>query len=245
MSNTPLSTCPKITKFIFVFFNILFLILGLVIVGVGAWLVAENNAFVALTGNSVVSGAALIIVAGGVTVIIAAVGILGALCQARPLLVIFAVTLIIIVILEIVGAGLAIYFRNNIRVFLDDGFKRAFAAFSNGDSALDVAVNAYQNQVDCCGAENYTDWMNSDFFMTKQRFPDSCCRDDAGNCRGNSTSLRMTGCIPATIGAVTNNVGAAVAVGGIALAFGFLEVAGIVLSLGLCCCIHRSKLTLV
>ena len=192
------------------------------------------------------SGAALIIVAGGVTVIIAAVGILGALCQARPLLVIFAVTLIIIVILEIVGAGLAIYFRNNIRLFLDDGFNRAFKEFNTDDSALDAAVNAYQIQLDCCGAENYTDWVNSTFYLgNNQRFPDSCCSADAGNCRGTSSTLRREGCIPATIGAVTNNVGAAVAVGGIALAFGFLEVAGIVLSLGLCCCIHRSKLTLV
>lgn len=62
-------------------------ILGIIALAIGAWAIATGNTFGFLTGSQIIGGAAILIIAGGVTVIIAALGILGALCKIRFLLV--------------------------------------------------------------------------------------------------------------------------------------------------------------
>ena len=58
--------------------------------GLGVWLlyVREENDYDVITGSgSVVSGAALLVFGGGVAVVVAALGIVGALGMWRPVLV--------------------------------------------------------------------------------------------------------------------------------------------------------------
>ena len=63
-------------------------ILGAVLIGVGSWAIARGDTFSFVTGSNVFSGAALLIVAGIVTVLICATGIFGAIFKLRPILVI-------------------------------------------------------------------------------------------------------------------------------------------------------------
>jgi hypothetical protein len=70
---------------------VLFLFLqaiALTVIGVGGWLISENDDFSFVTGNTIVSGGALLIAAGIITTLICAVGIFGTLFKLRPLLVI-------------------------------------------------------------------------------------------------------------------------------------------------------------
>ncbi len=61
-------------------------ILGIVVFSIGVWAIVAESDFSFITGNAIVSGAAILIVAGIVTIIICVVGILGAIFKARPLL---------------------------------------------------------------------------------------------------------------------------------------------------------------
>ena len=63
-------------------------LIGIAVLGVGAWGVAQNNAFNFITGNRIIGGAAVLIIAGIVTIIISVIGILGSAFKWRPLLVI-------------------------------------------------------------------------------------------------------------------------------------------------------------
>ena len=60
--------------------------IGLTISAVGIWLVVEGNSLSVITGNSYVSGAAVIIAAGVVTALICVLGIVAAIGKFRPLL---------------------------------------------------------------------------------------------------------------------------------------------------------------
>ena len=55
-------------------------------IGVGGWLINENDDFSFVTGNSIISGGALLITAGIITALICAVGIIGTIFKLRPLL---------------------------------------------------------------------------------------------------------------------------------------------------------------
>ena len=73
-----------------VLFSLIYQILGLAIFCVGVWLVylQEEADYDVITGSTIVSGAALLVLAGGVTLVVSAVGIVGAYGMWRPVLVI-------------------------------------------------------------------------------------------------------------------------------------------------------------
>ena len=64
--------------------------MGSVLIGFGGWLLylGEDSDFDRITGSEIFSGAALLVAAGGVTFILAAIGIIGACGMWRPFLII-------------------------------------------------------------------------------------------------------------------------------------------------------------
>ena len=245
MSNTPLETCPKIIKWFFVIFNVIFALLGLALVGVGGWLLGTNNALSFLFGSNIIGGAALIVICGGVTFIIAIVGVIGAIFQLRPILLIFAIALVVIIILEVVGAILGFVFRGEVETQFTASLDRAIQTYLT-DAALRNAIDLTQTTFDCCGINNASDWENSPIFQTQNRYPDSCCSDPATTgtgCPPGAPSLRLRGCVQAASALLSDQIGYAIALGVVALLIGLFEIVGIFFSVGLCICIHRSKLT--
>lgn len=71
--------------------------LGLVVFAVGIWAIVQDQNYSFVTGNTIISGAGILIFAGIVTMIICVVGILGAVFKLRPLLVIVSVGLALLV----------------------------------------------------------------------------------------------------------------------------------------------------
>ena len=259
MNNTPLPACPKIVKWIFVFFNLIFAILGILLIALGSYLVSIGHDFVARAGGvdnlpevvsgTALGGGALIIFCGLITFVLAALGVFGGICQARPLLVIFAVGLILIVVIEFIGA---------VVVFLAFGRLDVVDSVSNRmsesldlyreppvNSAANLFVDAIQSGFSCCGINSPDNWLNTTFFNDTRRFPDSCCTGASSNCTGRADELHTSGCISAIETLLTTNRNFAIGVGVIALLILLIEVSGIVIACGLCCCIRSAKLTLV
>ena len=58
----------------------------MIVFAIGIWAIVEDQNYSFVTGNNIVSGAAILIAAGIITFIICVVGILGALLKLRPLL---------------------------------------------------------------------------------------------------------------------------------------------------------------
>jgi hypothetical protein len=250
MSNTPLPTVPKIIKWLFIIFNAFFALCGLVLIGFGGYLVGSDQALNFLFGNGVVGGGALFIICGIVTFGLAALGVVGALFQLRPLLVVFGICLSVIVVVEIIAAILGFAFHSQLSGQVAQTFLRAMNDVL-ADSATATAVYNFQESFQCCGANSPDDWRTTPFFTTYSMYPGSCCNTSnispppptGGLCNPNAT--RSVGCISELQRLVTENVGVAAGLGVIGLLFGLMEILGIVLSFGLCFCIHRNKLQVV
>ena len=270
MNNTPLPACPKIVKWVFIFFNFIFAIIGILLIALGSWLVATGHQFlqeIAAGGSAgslsnlpllltagTLGGAGLIIFCGLVTFILAALGVLGGICQARPLLVIFAVGLILIVLIEFVGAVVVIVGITQRPVAIDSIAAQMRESLNGYRDSRDPPVNeagnafvdAMQNTFDCCGINSPDDWNNTAFVnFTGGFLPATCCAGVITNCTLRGPELHMNGCIPAIQSLLTSNGTATIVVGVIALLFLLVEIAGIVIAFGLCCCIRSAKLTLV
>ena len=261
MNNTPLPACPKILKWIFVFFNLLFAVLGILLLALGIFLVVRANEFLQSSGGipdqptvvtaTTLGGSALIIICGLITFALAAVGVLGGICQARPLLVIFAVGLIIIVVIEFIGAVVVFVAITQYQEFVDqvgDRMRGALTLYRDPpvDEAANVLFDTVQSAFDCCGINTPDDWVGTPFFVNSTGlFPKSCCTGMVMECNRTLTSFHDNGCVPAIRSVVTNNRNAAIALGVVALLILLVEISGIVIALGLCCCIRSAKLTLV
>ena len=63
-------------------------VLGVIALAIGAWAIASGSTFGFVTGSQLIGGSALLIIIGGVVVIIATVGIAGAIFKWRPILLI-------------------------------------------------------------------------------------------------------------------------------------------------------------
>ena len=260
MNNTPLQTCPKIVKWIFVFFNILFAILGILLIALGSWLVVTGNNFLQATASTapavqgiILGGAGLIIFCGLITFVLAAFGVLGGICQARPLLIIFAVGLILIVLIEFIAAIVA-FVASGVQPTLINAvtteLQNALGTYNLPPQPVNDAVNTFvdgvQNTFDCCGISNVEDWRNSSVFRDHGTFPPSCCQGMVNPCLpANSTEFHNRACIPAIGNLISTNAVAAVVLGVIALIILLVEFSGIGIAIGLCCCIRSAKLTLV
>ena len=61
-------------------------IIGVAVMGIGIWVIVEEEAFTAITGETIISGAGILIAAGAITIIIAVLGIFGCIHKARPML---------------------------------------------------------------------------------------------------------------------------------------------------------------
>lgn len=266
-----LNVCGNIIRVVLIIINILFVILGCILIGIGSWGIAVDSDFSFITGSSIASGAVLLIIAGIVTVIVCATGIVGAIFKLRPVLLIYAGVLAIIVILEIVGGILAFVFRNSVVGTLEEGSLNAIrlypASVDNSNSTqrdARRAVDAVQSSLRCCGYNNARDWPNENPMVISEgngRPPQigGCIMCTVGP--DDENCMRFTGSYNITSGSVTttetynftasrvgciqrleDNLVLIGSVGGaLGVVFGILEITGVLFALFLCCCISNAK----
>ncbi|XP_021569755.1 CD82 antigen [Carlito syrichta] len=107
------SACVKVTKYFLFLFNLIFFILGAVILGFGVWILADRSSFISVLQTSFESlkmGAYVFIGVGTVTMLMGFLGCIGAVNEVRCLLGLYFVFLLLILIAQ-VTAGALFYFN--------------------------------------------------------------------------------------------------------------------------------------
>lgn len=262
MGSSPYGSGTNCIRWLFVACNFFFFVLGAITFSIGVWGVVEgsDNDYDLITGNETVSGAALLLVSGIITLAIAVVGIIGACAMWRPLLVIYAIAVFIIIVLEIAGAIVAFVFQDNIRDEFRDNMEDAIREYrlntTDPDHQSDVnnAVESVQDQLECCGVKNASDWLtlNPDAVRNNGGVPPANCKCDAnkddcttytGTLDGQTISFLAweDGCLDIL---EDNARRIAIASGIVGIIVAVIEILFILMAIGLCCCItstHRQS----
>jgi len=116
----------------------------------------------------------------------------------------------------------------------------------NGSEAIGITLawDNMQQELKCCGVNNYTDWRNSTILGETEAVPDSCCIKKTTDCGFNVRSfdwtranltIHATGCVGQLKDWVVTHVAV---VGGIACGVACLQVLGICFA----CCLSKSIL---
>ncbi|NXH17260.1 CD82 protein, partial [Bucco capensis] len=258
------SGCLKVTKYFLFLFNLLFLILGAVILGFGIWILADKTSFIAvlqMSSPSLKTGAYVLLGVGALTMLMGFLGCLGAVNEIRCLLGLYFTCLMAILITQ-VAAGLVIYFQketlkeelsNIVGNLIED-----YDPSNDEERNLQDAWDYVQAQIACCGWTGAKDWENNKLLLNRSlsAYPCSCsnsskelqverafCELDVnGTVTSAAWPVHQQGCVEGVEKWLKDNLGVIL---GVCTGVAVIELLGMILSISLCKNIHSEDYTKV
>lgn len=161
----------RAVKWLFVFCNALFLIMGIAMIVVGAYLQISNASYMKLVPNDdFFTATALMIASGTIVIVVCLFGLAGVLMESQCFLGIYFLCVLVIFALEIAAGVIGYIYYNK----ADDEWKGRLL-----DGLRDEDKREYWDEVQrnerCCGVSNYTDWYTIADPDYPLAVPDSCC----------------------------------------------------------------------
>nr|CAA77025.1 tetraspanin-CD63 receptor [Geodia cydonium] len=236
-----LHPCGHCLRFTLIFWNIFVLLIGVAALAVGIWQVVENDNYSEVTGSDTAAAGAVSIVGGIIAIGVALLGIIGAIALSRILIGIYAVIIVIFIIIELASGIVGFVFRDRVESTVSDNAVAAIENYYNSTSDRRV-IDAIQNDFDCCGWNNYTDYTDRE-----EEIPTSCiCDDNDGDGNkcipisemGVNSTVYTDGCRDSFVDFLREYQ---LVAGAIGITFAVIQIAVVLISIVLCLCIHRAK----
>ncbi|XP_021571171.1 CD63 antigen isoform X2 [Carlito syrichta] len=176
----------------------------------------------------------VIIAVGAFLFLVAFVGCCGACKENYCLMITFAVFLSLILLVEVAAAIAGYVFRDTVKSEFNKDFRQQMQKYAGNNKTAAAILDGLQQEFNCCGAANYTDW-ESIPSMGKNRVPDSCCINVTAGCGVNfrEKEIHKEGCVDKIGDWLRKNV---LVVAAAALGIAFVEVLGIIFA----CCLVKS-----
>ncbi|XP_018495494.1 CD151 antigen [Galendromus occidentalis] len=191
--------CGAVVKYALFVANLIIMLGGVVVFGVGVWTLADRSFMERLLGSNLyVSSAAIMICTGLVTTFVAFLGCFGAWKELRCLLMAFFAILLVLFVVMMVGGILGYVFRNEVDDRMYAEMISSIPKYKN-DSAVTRTWDSVQQAFRCCGMQvrgptPSTDppmriWFQNPNFNLFVQVPDSCCmrKEWLGGCRERPT----------------------------------------------------------
>ncbi|XP_055000020.1 CD82 antigen [Sorex araneus] len=174
------SACLKVTKYFLFLFNLLFFILGAVILGFGVWILADKSSFISVlqaSSSSLNVGAYIFIGVGAVTMVMGFLGCIGAVNEVRCLLGLYFAFLLLILIAQVAAGALFYFNMGQLRQEMGDIVIKLIQEYKDDEeNSLQDAWDYVQAQAQCCGWVSFRNWTENAVLMnhTNITFPCSC-----------------------------------------------------------------------
>ncbi|KAM5224265.1 CD82 antigen isoform 2-T2 [Hipposideros larvatus] len=255
------SACIKVTKYFLFLFNLLFFILGAVILGFGVWILADRRSFIFVlqtSSSSVTVGAYVFIGVGAVTMLMGFLGCIGAVNEVRCLLGLYFAFLLLILIAQVAAGALFYFNMDKVKQEMGSIVLKIIKNYKDGqEDSLQDGWDYVQAQGKCCGWVSFYNWTENAALMnhTDVTYPCSCDKNEkddglllrTGFCNatdGNRTEsynspkdwpVYQEGCMEKVQKWLQDNLGVIL---GVCVGVAVIELLGMVLSICLCRHIH-------
>lgn len=168
------------------------------IISVGTTIYAVNDDFSKFLDPKYISPATLLIIVGILVFVIAFLGCFGALKESTCMVLIFAVSLSVVLILELAAAITAYALQDDIKSVLVENINATMHKYPT-DTEAKEAIDFLQSRLYCCGYNGYHDWEE---IMREYRMslPKSCLVMFSDNITcdytaGNGCEVYEMGCV--------------------------------------------------
>ncbi|CAM4533814.1 unnamed protein product [Lepidochelys olivacea] len=142
----------------------------------------------------------------------------------------FTGMLLIIFLIEIIVGISAYAYRAKLHDNLLRSFLKTLDKY-NRESQVTKGIDHLQENFQCCGAQNYTDWFNTTFGSLSSAVPNSCCKMVTKSCGMNlsndTANINQQGCIQKLKKWAEEHIAL---IGGVCISVGFAQLLGILFS---------------
>ncbi|XP_038557722.1 tetraspanin-10 [Micropterus salmoides] len=174
-------------KYILFLFNLVFTILGMVVLGLGTWGLISKESFAQEKIGSIGTDPMLILVTlGFVLMLLCLSGCVGALRENCSLLKLFSAAVLVLITAQVLTAIMAYSLQGLIESYLHSGMLAAMVRYQD-DLDLRFIMDEIQTNMQCCGADNYRDWEINIYYNCSAPgvlacgVPATCCVDPLEN----------------------------------------------------------------
>lgn len=242
MATTQLDMGLRLIKYLLCAVNGLFVLTGVMIVSVGTTIKAVYHDFYRFLDPSYFSPATILIFVGFFIFVIAFFGCCGALKESTCMVLVFAVSLSLVLVIEL-GAAIAAYsLQGGIKDLLAERINSTMHEYESNSEAA-ASLDFLQTRLGCCGYNSYEDWHGVLTGVHDELgFPTSCCtrnpafdrKEEANRC----TAYYTGGCISRLSTVVQRS---AFFIGAGATLIAFIQMSGIMFACMLGRAIRRQK----
>ncbi|XP_006882643.1 PREDICTED: putative tetraspanin-19 [Elephantulus edwardii] len=170
-----------IFKYILNLINGAFLILGLLLMGFGAWLLLDRNNFLIVLDENkhfITYSSQMMIGTGSAIVLFCLLGYLGIHKEIRWLLILYAALLMCPIGVQVVLSSLIFTKKEEVHGIWREEFDLIISKYGSknmpGDIPKWTILNLLQKKLQCCGQNNYTDWIKNTNKENSEQVPCSC-----------------------------------------------------------------------
>jgi len=218
-----------------------FALSGLSMVAFGAYVQINSNLYKQFIGSDYVFLTTFIIVIGIIIFVIAFFGCCGSCSENTCMVYTFAFLLFFILLAQFGAAIAAFVLEIDPGQVLETNMEKALVDYGVEDhEVITNTWDAVQEELECCGVTNFTDWRQTERFQSGG-VPDSCCKNKVSLCGQpgfDPSSIYTRGCLDLVNSVFVDNMSI---VGVVALVFALVEMVGIIMACTLGDRIHRAK----
>ncbi|XP_029998283.1 tetraspanin-10 [Sphaeramia orbicularis] len=174
-------------KYLLFLCNLVFTVLGLVILGLGMWGLISKESFAQEKISSIGTDPMLVLVTlGFVLTILCLSGCVGSLRENCWLLRLFSALVLVLISVQVLVAILAYTLQDEVGNYLRSGMLAAMVRYQD-DLDLRFITDEIQSNLQCCGADNYRDWEINIYYNCSAPgvlacgVPATCCVDPLEN----------------------------------------------------------------
>ncbi|KAF7200468.1 tetraspanin 36 [Nothobranchius furzeri] len=172
------------SKTILLFLSLVFWAAGGVLAYVASYMIKSYDSFGSfLQDKQTLIPAAIIIGISVVMFIFGLVGCCATLRESTGGLSCFFLIIMLIFAAEVAALVFSFIYQGKISQDLERSMNDTFAKY-DGSNPESQAVDLLQNELMCCGVNNYTSWFNTPWFLTNKTIPPSCCKNKTAQCPG-------------------------------------------------------------
>ncbi|XP_028299041.1 CD82 antigen-like [Gouania willdenowi] len=248
--------CLTASKYFLFLFNLVFFLLGAVILGFGLWLLLDNQSFVVFLNESTEVKVAcyLLIGVGSFSMLLGFLGCLGAIYEIRCLLGLYFTCLLLILIAQVVAGALIYFQKEQLHEKLSTIVTKVLDNYPGNNSTAEQAWDFIQRNMECCGWTDRLDWNGNMVIVNSSHllFPCSCQNvsqvsgnfSDSGFCEAQTPDWPVydVGCAASVESWLLTNIGVIL---GICIGVAVIELLGMIFSICLCRNIHTEDYTKV
>ncbi|XP_056123285.1 tetraspanin-3b [Rhinichthys klamathensis goyatoka] len=176
------------SKTVLVFLNLIFWAAAGILCYIGAYVFITYDDYDHFFEDIYTFIPAMVIIAVGTLLFV--IGLIGCCATIRESpcgLVTFSAVLLLVFATEVVVVVLGYIYRAKVEAVVNQSIQKVYNEYKGTNTdAPSRAVDYVQRQLYCCGIHNYSDWMNTHWFIESKNnsVPVSCCKPTISNCTG-------------------------------------------------------------